>query len=214
LELKAGVFQPLLWDQKKQLVMTRNEKWLNKYGDSFLDKIEAWKEKHGGVHYVKTENGYEAFLKKPSRQIVNLAMVKGREDPLGLIEVVLENTWLEGDSIIKTDTGLMMSLGDQVDKIIGVVKVIVERHQTDEGDFYKVETENGYTAFLKPPSRQIIKTAMTQSRQTPLKLVEVILQDVWLKGDEIIKNDVGLLVSLMAEINEIIGTKNVELEEL
>lgn len=106
--------------------MGKNKKWADKYGDDFQSNIDAWKKKHGKVHYIETEDGKELFLKPPTRSTVAMAMSKSRNNPLALVEVIIQNCWLEGDAEVKDDPGYLVGLAEHVDVIIGTKKAKIK----------------------------------------------------------------------------------------
>ena len=81
------------------------------------EKILEYKAQHKDLMLLEVGDK-SAILKRPDRATLGLAMSKGRE-PLKMIEVVLENCWVDGDEEIKTDTALMYSAMEQMDDIIG-----------------------------------------------------------------------------------------------
>jgi len=101
--------------------------WQEKYGKVILDKIESAKKKHGEVSWVLTEDDRDIFLHKPSRHVVDMAMAKSRTNPLGLIQVLLDNCWVGGDVLVKSDSKYLVGLAGEVDSIIGTVKAEVKK---------------------------------------------------------------------------------------
>ncbi len=82
-------------------------------------QIDIWKKKHGDIHKLIVDDK-EAYLHKPDRNTLRLALSKAATDPLGMAEVVLDNCWLGGDDEIKTDDSYFLGAMGQVDKIINV----------------------------------------------------------------------------------------------
>lgn len=72
-------------------------------------QIEAWKKQYGQVHEISVPGNdegdviYKCYLKKPDRKIIAMASSVGSKDPIKTAELVLNNCWLGGDEIIKTD---------------------------------------------------------------------------------------------------------------
>ena len=102
------------------------KKWAERHGEDFQNKIDAWKSKHGKVHYIETEDGKEIFLKSPNRATVAMAMSKSRNSPLALVEVIIKNCWLAGDEEVKEDPGYLVGLAEHVDTIIGTKKAKIK----------------------------------------------------------------------------------------
>ena len=83
------------------------------------DQIESWKKQHGTVFQVSVD-GKEGYLKKPDRKTLSYAMTNAQTNPLGFAEVILENCWLGGDEVIKTDDSLFFAAAGQIDKLIEI----------------------------------------------------------------------------------------------
>lgn len=74
-----------------------------------------------------TEFAY-GFIKYPSRIDVSLCMTMKDTDPLRGKEIVLRNSWLEGDMEILEDTELFLSATTVLDEIINVRQAIVKKN--------------------------------------------------------------------------------------
>jgi hypothetical protein len=68
--------------------------------------------------------------------------------------------------------------------------------------------------YLKKPSRKALGYASMAGKENPLKFNEVILNDCWLAGDEEIKTDDDLFLSVSPKVAEIIEVKSADLEKL
>lgn len=68
--------------------------------------------------------------------------------------------------------------------------------------------------YLKKPSRKALGYASVAGKDNPLKFNEVILNDCWLGGDDEIKTDDTLFLSISSKIAELIEVKEAELEKL
>ena len=82
-------------------------------------QIDAWKKQFGQVFHIEFPDGKACWLSKPSRQVVGLAMSKGRINPLAIAEVIVENCFLAGDEDIKNDVGYTVGLTEKIDALIG-----------------------------------------------------------------------------------------------
>lgn len=86
-------------------------------------QINAWKAEHGEIFYFKVGENKECYLKKPSRQTLSYAAMAAQTDPLQYNEVILNDCWLAGDEIIKTDTGLFLSISQHLPNLVQMVEV-------------------------------------------------------------------------------------------
>ena len=82
-------------------------------------KIQEWKEKYGDV--------YRVDLKKPSRKALGAAAVIGKSDPMKYNEFLLNNCWLEGDEVIKTDDALFLGVSAQLAEIIEIKEATLKK---------------------------------------------------------------------------------------
>ena len=83
------------------------------------EQITAWKQQYGQVYEIVIE-GKRCYLHQPTRQVLSLAMAKAQTNPLAFAETLVENCWLDGDAIIKTDDGYFLGLSAQLDALIQV----------------------------------------------------------------------------------------------
>jgi hypothetical protein len=82
------------------------------------------------------------------------------------------------------------------------------------GKVFRVKIEEADKAcYLKKPSRKALSYATMAGKDSPLKCNEVLLNDCWLGGDEEIKTNDDLFLSISPKLAELIQTKEAELEE-
>ena len=70
------------------------------------------------------------------------------------------------------------------------------------------------SCYLKKPARKALSYAAVSAQTDPLKYNEVILNDCWLAGDEEIKTDNGLFLSVSQKLPLLIEIKEAELVKL
>lgn len=68
--------------------------------------------------------------------------------------------------------------------------------------------------YLKKPSRNALSYASMAAQTDPLKYNEFILEDCWLAGDEEIKTDNGLFLSIGQKLPLLIEMVEVEMVKL
>jgi len=78
---------------------------------------------------------------------------------------------------------------------------------------YKISVD-GHSCYLKPPTRQTLSFATMAAKESPLKFNEVILEHCWLGGDDIIKTDDTLFLSIGEQIAKMVEIKDATLEKL
>lgn len=73
---------------------------------------------------------------------------------------------------------------------------------------------DGKTAYLKMPDRKTLSYAMTFAQTDPLKFAEAILNNCWLEGDEEIRTNDVLFLSVASQLNNLVELKEAELVKL
>ena len=76
---------------------------------------------------------------------------------------------------------------------------------------------NKFEGFVKTPDRKTLAAAMKIGKSDPMKFNEIILRNIWLSGDEKLKElneNEELLRGVYAQLGEVIKVTDVELEEL
>jgi hypothetical protein len=81
------------------------------------------------------------------------------------------------------------------------------------GSVYRIRVEDK-ECYLKPPSRKTLGYASVAARTNPLKFNEVLLNDCWLSGNEEIKTDDTLFLSVGQKLDELLEVKEAALEKL
>jgi len=81
------------------------------------------------------------------------------------------------------------------------------------GDIFLIKVEDK-ACYLRKPSRKVLGYASVAGKDNPLKFNEVILNDCWLNGDEEIKTNDDLFLSISPKLTELIEVKEAELEKL
>lgn len=89
------------------------------------------------------------------------------------------------------------------------IKSFKQKH----GDVFEV-TAGNMSCLLKKPTREHLAQAMAMSKNDPLKTTEIILANTWLAGDEDIKTDLGALVGISGQIDQILEIKSAEIKKL
>ncbi len=68
------------------------------------------------------------YIKYPDRVDISIAMTMKETDPLRGKQIILENSWLEGDREIINDTELFLSACTVLDEVIGIRQAIVKKN--------------------------------------------------------------------------------------
>lgn len=81
------------------------------------EQIQQWKDKFGEVFQLDVE-GHVCYLKKPSRKVISMAITIGQNDPIKFSELMLNNCWIDGDELIKTDDELFLSAAAKLSELV------------------------------------------------------------------------------------------------
>lgn len=90
------------------------------------EQIEAWKKQHGEIFELEVE-GRIALLKKPSRKVMSLALSTGKTDPIKFGEIILKNTWIDGDAEIQEDDRLFFGAMQQLDQMFEIADATLKK---------------------------------------------------------------------------------------
>ena len=81
------------------------------------------------------------------------------------------------------------------------------------GDVYQVSCD-GKNAYLKKPDRKTLSYATSVASKDPIKFNEILLAGCWIGGDEEIKTNDSLFLSVSARLAELIEVKDAEMLKL
>lgn len=89
----------------------------------------------------------------------------------------------------------------------------IEAFKKKHGEIYLIN-QGAFSCIISRPSRATISLAMSNAQGDRLKMVDVIYANHWLAGDEIMKEDQGLLVGALSQIDDILGAVRTEVKKL
>ncbi len=89
------------------------------------------------------------------------------------------------------------------------IKELKDKH----GKIYRIKLEGGKQCWLKAPTRKVLSYAGLAGKQDHLKFNEVLLNQCWICGDEDIKTDDMLFLSVCGELEGIIEVQKASLEK-
>lgn len=78
---------------------------------------------------------------------------------------------------------------------------------------YELKVEDAI-CYLRKPSRQELSGATVLAASDPMKFNETLLNDCWLGGAEVIKNDDDYFLSASGLLGDLIETKAAELKKI
>lgn len=89
----------------------------------------------------------------------------------------------------------------------------IKEWKQKHGEIFALTVE-GKTAYLKTPDRKTLSYAMTFAQTDPLKFAESILNNCWIDGDEEIRTNDILFLSVASQLNNLVELKEAELVKL
>jgi len=92
-------------------------------------------------------------------------------------------------------------------------KAQIDALKAKHGDIFLIEVENK-KAIVKAPGRKELGAASTLAGSDPMKFNEQILKSCWLEGDEEIKTNDRLFMSVSAKLDKIIEIAEAEIKKL
>lgn len=84
------------------------------------EQIKKWKAKHPAIYEIAFDDDKKAYIKKPSRQILSMAMSKSQTNPLAFAEVILKQCFLGGDSEVKDNDDYFLGAASQLEEVMQV----------------------------------------------------------------------------------------------
>ncbi len=96
-------------------------------------QIKRWKSQYGDVYAIEVkldDKGKQkavGYFRKPDLNIIAAASRFADTDPIKSGEVLLENCWLDGDDVIKTDDEAKMGVLTQLGKLFKIKEAEVKK---------------------------------------------------------------------------------------
>jgi hypothetical protein len=89
----------------------------------------------------------------------------------------------------------------------------IQEWKTKHGYVFCIEVD-GKGCYLRVPTRAELGFAAESAKTNPLNFNEVILRECWLDGDEEIKTDDNLFLSVSGKLSEMIEIKEAQIKKL
>ncbi|HAO15382.1 MAG TPA: hypothetical protein DDE71_07460 [Tenacibaculum sp.] len=94
-----------------------------------------------------------------------------------------------------------------------ITQETIANWKKEHGKVFELSTK-GATAYIRKPDFNEVDYATSVSIKSPLSFPKEIINQCWLGGDEVIKNDVGHVMGLASSIDKIVQTVEVEVKEV
>jgi len=86
-------------------------------GEATEEQIASWKKQYNSVYELIIEDAV-CYLRKPTRNELSSATAKSENDPMLFNEILLNDCWLGGAEIIKTDDEYFLAAGSELSSIL------------------------------------------------------------------------------------------------
>lgn len=93
------------------------------------------------------------------------------------------------------------------------IKTQIAEWKEKYGSVYKIECE-GKEGYVRKPDRKVLGAAAVIGSKDPMKYNEVLLNNIWLGGDEELKTNDDYFLGVSAQLAELIEIKEVTLKKL
>jgi hypothetical protein len=90
------------------------------------EQIADLKAKHGDLFLITVEDK-AAIFKRPTRKALSYAAKAGEKDPLAFNEVIMRDTFIEGDKELMEDDGYFLGAANQIAEIVSVKTSSLEK---------------------------------------------------------------------------------------
>lgn len=93
------------------------------------------------------------------------------------------------------------------------IELQIEEWKKKYGSVYQIECE-GKVGYVRKPDRKVLGAAAVVGSKDPIKYNEVLLNNIWLGGDEELKNNDDYFLGVSAQLADLIEIKEVSLKKL
>lgn len=88
----------------------------------------------------------------------------------------------------------------------------IKEWKAKHGDIFKV-TVDDHSCILRKPKRKDLSYIATLGKD-PIKMQEVLLNQLWVAGDEVIKEDDELFLAVVSKMEQVTQIKEAEIKKL
>lgn len=153
-------------------------------------------------------DGKVVKLRKPSKMVVDMMLMKGRQDPLDMASVLLKNCMVEGDRSVIGSLKHENEVLRQIDDICGKVNCEVAW----QGDEAHVTFQDGKVCVLGQIDRKSYSDVLKKMRTSPLGAIERLVNKLKVSGDDV-TSEPGYLMGLADVLDELTQTVPARLGE-
>ena len=160
------------------------------------EQLEAWKAAHGAEHV--SVDGLDDWFRRPATREMKLAMRQLAISETAFAASLMETCHLAGDRGWTLDDETFFAYESKVTELIGLKDYEIEN--APEG--VKVVIEDCHCLLKRPTRVQVEQAQQRNRKKQPFATNEILLEWLWISGDERIKTDTRYLFPLLAAIDE------------
>jgi hypothetical protein len=177
------------------------------------EQIAQWKEKHGVIYQLHSEDGKTAIIFDPMSKLIIVkalltALLKGSYE---FVDALINNCWIDGDAEIKSNDKIKAGLFDQVKDIIDIPDPNIEFI-----DGKATITIEGKVITVRLATRQEVKFAEDRNKAgKPLDTAIYLLEKIG-DPDELDnwRKDTRLYVGLLTAMDQVKEKTHVSVKKL
>lgn len=143
-------------------------------------------QKNTNGNTVIFSDGTEAEFSSPTEIHLGLALAMLKKDPLGMVDVIVDNCLVKGDKDeLKDNLSYCKQLSDLMDDLFGKIKAVLDYDVLNGEPVSTVTFQNGIFFILKKCDRKTYSASRTKSAQNPIQGIKHILANCIISDDDI-----------------------------
>ncbi len=173
------------------------KKQLEKPGYPTPEQIQEWKASPLGVEHVSVDDLNDWF-RRPDKREMKLAIKQMQISETAFAATLMETCHLAGDRGWTLDDETFFAYESKVTELIGLKDYELET--VPEG--VKVVIEGCHCILKRPTRVQVEQAQQRNKKKQPFATNELLLEWLWVSGDERMKNDTRYLFPLFSAIED------------
>lgn len=173
------------------------------------ESIDQWKKKFGEVYEIEIE-AYKCWLRAPDIKTFKHAFTSLQLSEIDFQNAIINNCWLEGDAIIREDEDYFNALCGKIDDLIEIPDYQIRRN----GEVFNINIK-AFSCELRKPKREDIRVAQMQNLRNQAFETNInLLNRIWIKGDEELKEKPNYYIALLLAVSELETQKVATIKKL
>lgn len=88
------------------------------------DQIKEFKAKHGTIYLIEVAE-FSCIIRKPNRK--DISYITSVKDPIKMNETMLNQLWVAGDDVIKTNDDLFFAVSNKLGQVIEIKEAEIKK---------------------------------------------------------------------------------------